>query len=188
MDKIFDFKLFAHCGCGISETPIWNKADKKLYGRGLKGEIYRKTFEYAFDYYECFQLNIGYIGGMALTKSNQFLVFTEHGRIWHWSPEKKPVLTAEIPGAVKGTLFNNVIVDPKGRIYCGILAQDFFDKDRVSQKGSLWRFNVDGSFTCLESVTGSTPNGSFCGDVWDFERQALEALLKWLCIGTKSFL
>ncbi len=148
-------KLFADCHCELSESPIWNAKDQMLYWRGFSGEIYRKTYHSPPGEYECFPLQIGPIGSIILTSRDTFLLFADEGKIWEWAPYQSPVLYKDC----KKSLFNDCMVDSKNRIFCGMLADNFFDAEKRGKHGSLWRLDPDGNFLCLEDSVGDTPNG-----------------------------
>lgn len=152
MDK--KIRLFADCKCALSESPIWNKRDKKLYWRGFHGEIYRKPVSDNTDDFECFQLAIGNIGSIVFTDGDSILLFGDAGKIWRWKPGEDAVLYKDFEKA----LFNDVITDAKGRVYCGMLAEHYFDIHKRGKHGSLWMLE-NGNLTCLEKTEGTTPNG-----------------------------
>lgn len=148
-------KLFANCKCELSESPIWNERDHMLYWRGLDGEIFRKRINDDADDFECFQLNIGKIGSIVITDDEGFLLFAEHGKVWQWKPLEKPKLYKDFNKA----LFNDVMVDPKGRIFCGMLAENYFDSEKRGKNGSLWMFDEEKQLVCIEDDVSPTPNG-----------------------------
>ncbi|MBQ2891055.1 MAG: SMP-30/gluconolactonase/LRE family protein [Clostridia bacterium] len=150
-----DVRLFADCHCELSESPMWNEKDKMLYWRGFHGELYRKRINNDVNDFECFQLNIGNIGSMVFTDSDYILLFADGGKIWKWKPYLEPILYKNF----QKTLFNDVIADPKGRVYCGMLAENFFDRKRRGEYGSLWMLDNDRNLICLENDTGTVPNG-----------------------------
>lgn len=150
-----EFKLFANCKPYLSESPMWHKQQKMLYWRGLNGEIYRKGMTDDVNDFEKFELGIGGIGSMAFTNSDEILIFGDEGKIFKWTPNQKPILYKDFGGS----LFNDCIVDPKGRVFCGMLADNFFDYQKRGKHGSLWRLDPDGSFNCLLDNIGTTPNG-----------------------------
>lgn len=154
-----EFELFADCRCKIAESPLWNDADQMLYWRGSEGELYRKSLYSDSNDFECFRLEIGNIGSMVFTHQNTLLLFAQHGRVWRWTPKTEPVLIAEIPGATDGFLFNDVIADPQGRIFCGALADNYFEPEKRARHGKLWCLDIDRTFYQLESSTGRVPNG-----------------------------
>lgn len=148
-------KLFADCRCILSESPMWHKKTNRLYWRGFNGEIYRKSVNDNVADFECFSLDIGMIGSMVFTDSDDILLFGEHAKIWKWKPGKTPVLHKNF----QKNLFNDVVCDPKGRIYCGMLTENYFIPSRRGEYGSFWLLDDTGNFQCLENNIGITPNG-----------------------------
>lgn len=148
------FRLFADCRKVLLESPMWNKKQELLYWRGMDGEIYRKPYNDDVNDFEVFELGIGLIGSMAFTEGEEMLLFADEGKVWRWIPGEKPRLYRDF----KGNLFNDCIVDPRGRIYCGMLAKDYFT-DHRGEHGSLWRWDPDGSFRCIYDDLSFTPNG-----------------------------
>lgn len=164
MKKENPFSLFADSDCELTENPLWNKTDRMLYWKGwTPGTIYRKAPGTPAASFERFLLPVGQIGGFAFMPDGTLLMFAQHGRVWSWIPGKSPVKLAELPGAGDKTFFNDLIADPEGRIFIGMLARDYFSNLKNPHakwtSGSLWRFDPDCSFHCLEPSTGNTPNG-----------------------------
>lgn len=148
-------KIFADCRCTISESPMWNKKENMLYWRGFDGEMYRKPLNDNVNNFERFQLNIGKIGSMVFTDKDYILLFAEGAKIWKWKPYESPVLCKDY----NKSLFNDVICDPKGRIYCGMLADNYFNPEKRGKYGSFWLLSNAGELTCIENSIGITPNG-----------------------------
>jgi len=159
-----DFKIFAEFNFTVAENPLWNPSEQQLYWKGWHaGQIYRKAIDGHPARFETFELPIGLIGGLVLARNGGLLIFAQHGRVWHWQPGRVPVRLAELPDADDKTYFNDLIADPAGRVYVGVLGHDFFDQLEKSHPrhgfGALWRFDPDGSFHCLEPKIGCCPNG-----------------------------
>lgn len=150
-----EIKLFASCQCRLSEAPMWNKKDNMLYWRGLDGEIFRKSMTTPHNVYEKFELGIGSIGSMVFTDTNAILLFGENGKIWKWTPYSTPTIYKDF----NGSLFNDVLCDAKGRIYCGMLADNYFDMSKRGKYGSFWCLNEDENFICIDDKISATPNG-----------------------------
>lgn len=148
-------ELFASCKCRMSECPMWNDRDNMLYWRGLDGEIFRKSENSSPSEFERFDLGIGNIGSMVFTDTELIFLFGDDGKVWKWVPNYRPTLYKDF----KGTLFNDVLCDSKGRIYCGMLAKNFFDPEKRGKHGSLWLLDLDGKFKCLEKKLSAIPNG-----------------------------
>ncbi len=149
------YRLFADCHCSLSEAPMWNKKEQMLYWRGSEGEIYRKPYDNNPQSFECFQLNIGRIGSIVFTDSDYMLLFADYGKVWKWTVGNEPTLLYDF----KKNLFNDCIIDSKGRIYCGMLSENFFDIEKRGKYGSFWRLDPDGSFNLIEDKIGAVPNG-----------------------------
>lgn len=147
-------ELFASCGCRLSESPMWNDRDDALYWRGLDGEIFRKKMGTPPDEYQRFALGIGGIGSMVFTDTDVILLFGENGKIWKWIPHTPPVLYKDFGGA----LFNDVLCDAHGRVYCGMLAKNYFESNR-GKHGSFWRLDPNGEWICIDDQIATTPNG-----------------------------
>lgn len=149
-------KIFANSKCfKLAESPMWHKRQQALYWRGYHGEIYRKRTPENPDDFECFQLDIGKIGSMVFTPTDEILLFAEGARVWRWVPYGEPVLLFDF----KGNIFNDMLCDSRGRIYCGMLAENFFDRPNRGKHGSFWRLDPSGEMTCLDSNISPTPNG-----------------------------
>lgn len=150
-----NIKLFADCRCELSESPMWNEKENCLYWHGFHGELYRKKLTDDVNDFECFQLDIGRIGSMVFTDDDYMLLFADGGRIWKWKPYSEPILYKDF----NKSLFNDVITDPEGRVYCGMLADHFFEPDKVADHGSFWMLDNKMDLIPIEEKTGKTPNG-----------------------------
>jgi len=150
-----EIKLFADCHCTLSESPMWNDGEQMLYWRGFEGELYRKAYDAPADEYERYQLHIGCIGSMVFTDAGYMLLFADGGTVWKWTPGSDPAPYRNF----HKNLFNDCLVDPRGRIYCGMLAENFFVPEKRGAYGSFWRLDPDGTFICIEDKIGTTPNG-----------------------------
>ena len=147
-------ELFANCKCVLSESPMWHSSQRALYWRGFEGEIFRKKMNTKVNDFERFPLNIGKIGSMVFTEGEEILLFAEYGKIWKWKPYTQPVLYRDF----QKNLFNDVLCDSRGRIYCGMLASDYFNAEKRGKYGSFWRMDKN-EFVCLNNKTSPTPNG-----------------------------
>lgn len=121
------FELFADSHCVNVENPLWNETDGKLYWKGSEpGEIFRKALTGDPAYFERLILPVGLIGGFTFMKGGGLLILAQSGKVWRWRDDRDSVTAAELPGADEQTYFNDLIADPEGRVYCGVLAHDFF--------------------------------------------------------------
>ncbi|HBL73951.1 MAG: hypothetical protein A2W90_12150 [Bacteroidetes bacterium GWF2_42_66] len=147
------FEVFADCPCTVAEGPLWHEGQQTLYWVDVTlGIVYLKRYNASVNDYKYFDLKLGKIGGMVFLNNNYLLLFAAQGKVWKWSPELNSELYAELPEAIPSR-FNDVIVDPEGRVFCGVAPVE------KGGSGSLWRMGKDKSFVCLEPHTAGMPNG-----------------------------
>ncbi len=147
------YEIFADCRCTVGEGPVWSSAEEILYWIDIvKGVVFRKGMDTGCNNYECFQLDIGKIGGITLAENGSFLLFAEKGKVWKWWPGLNPQLYTELDEASESR-FNDVIAGDNGQVYCGVAPK------KNGETGSLWRMNADKSFLCIEREICGMPNG-----------------------------
>lgn len=147
------FELFADCPTTVGEGPLWDVKTNTLFWIDVfNGDVFHMPAGGGPKGYERFPLGVGKIGGMVFTKDGGLLLFADKGRVWSWRPGAPPALKAELEEAANSR-FNDVIADPAGRVYCGVAPA------AQGGEGSLWRFDPDASFSCVEPVTHGMPNG-----------------------------
>lgn len=146
--------IFANCKPRLSESPIHFEKDGRLYWRGLDGEIFRKDYNSDIDDFEVFYLGIGNIGCI-LQQEDYLLLFGDDGGVWHWLPNEKPILLRRYPLS----LFNDCVADPKGRIFCGILAENYFNAEKRGEYSYFVSIDTDGKMHIIEKLSATTPNG-----------------------------
>ncbi len=145
------YSVFADTRCVVGEGPVWVEEENSFYWLDLvEGKIYRKI-NVASAQVECFELNIGKVGGMVQTRSGDFLVFAQYGVVYRWKPNCKLEKFAELPDA-KNSRFNDIAVAPNGDVFCGVAPE-------AGQLGSLWRFDSSKKFSLLEADIAGMPNG-----------------------------
>lgn len=148
------FHVFANCKPRLSESPIHSEKDQRLYWRGLDGEIFSKSYDTHIDDFEVFHLGVGSIGSI-VQQDDYFLLFGDNGCVWRWSAGNQPVLLRQYPIAH----FNDCLADCKGRIYCGILAENYFDVANRGKQSYLACIDVDGQLRIMDTFDATTPNG-----------------------------
>jgi D-xylonolactonase len=147
------FDLFANCQCEVGESPLWCKEEKSLYWLDVsRGDVFCKSIDTPPCEFERYQLGIGKIGGMVFRDDGSLLLFAVKGKVWSWRKTEKPELKATLAHA-SNSRFNDVIMDPEGRVFCGIAPVE------KGKYGSLWRMDVDCSFSLVEAETSGMPNG-----------------------------
>lgn len=148
MNKNFTPQLEINLKNNIGEGALWHLKKKCLYWIDIpNGQIFQyfpkskllKSWKYDFQ-----------IGGFSINNDGKLLLFMQEGRISLWDDGKFEDIIKSLP-YVKNNRFNDVIADPVGRVFCGIMSTK-------EKKGSLFRLNLDNSLTIVIEKTG-TSNG-----------------------------
>lgn len=138
--------------CELGEGPLWHPEEQRVYWTDIRaGEIHR--YEPASDRHELYYdaPDGEKIGGFTFQEDGSLLLFMTEGRV---SIYREGGLDTVVGGLSReaGMRFNDVIADPRGRVFCGTM-----DVDDPSA-GRLYRLERDGALTTvLDSV--ELPNG-----------------------------
>ena len=151
-------ETIADCRCEIAEVPMWHPTHERVYWIDIPaGEMY--WYDPETDAYEqCF--DGGVMGGYSIQEDGSFLLFMEAGAIRRLDPaafedgiaddSDLETVVDSLPGEADSR-FNDVIADPKGRVFGGTMPTD-------DQLGALYRLETDGSVTTvIEDI--DLPNG-----------------------------
>lgn len=140
------------CGCG--EGPLWHPGEKRLYWIDIAtGRMFR--YEPASHKHEqCYAGEV--IGGFTIQADGALLLFMARGAVKVWRDGALTTVIEEIPDE-RETRFNDVIADPKGRVFCGTMPC----KDRL---GRLYRLDADGTLTKLLDGIGCSNGLGFTPD------------------------
>lgn len=132
-------ELIADYQCVCGEGPLWHPDEQRVYWLDItKGRMFR--YDPASGHHE--QVYEGTpIGGFTIQPDGALLLFMQKGAIKLWREGELTTVIEEIPEE-RESQFNDVIADPKGRVYCGTLPT----KDRL---GRLYRLDTDGTLTML---------------------------------------
>jgi len=135
------------CECG--EGPIWHPGQNKLYWVDIPlGHLYR--YDPATANSELIYEDTGRLGGITVQADGSLLLFGDSGCVKRWARGTIETLIDRIPGE-ESTRFNDVIADPRGRVFAGMMGTDTRD-------GRLYRIEPDGSYSYVLDGIG-TPNG-----------------------------
>ena len=146
-----DPELVADCTCVTGEGPLWHPDERRLYWVDIpRGRLFR--YDPASGDHERVLDRDGAIGGFTIQEDGDLLLFLDRGRIVTWNEVAgmDRVIVEEIPEE-RESRFNDVIADPRGRVFCGTMPT-------ADRGGRLYRLDVDGS---LERVLADVaiPNG-----------------------------
>src|ERR1700743_1846148 len=124
-----ELELIADYACEIGENPLWHSIEKRLYWCDIAaGRIFR--YEPATGVHEqCYQGRT--VGGFTIQADGSLLLFMDRGTIAIWREGDLVEVVPEIP-AERTSRFNDVIADPRGRVFCGTMSTD-------ESRGRLYR-------------------------------------------------
>lgn len=143
-----DLEVVADFACATGEAPLWHSGQGKVYWVDVdEGGLFCYDAQTG-EADEVFR--DGIIGGMTLNDDGRLALFMEKGAVKLWSPDGVEVVVPEIP-AERDTRFNDVVADPRGRVFCGTMPGP-------SHEGRLYRLDPDGSLHLVLDEAGQ-PNG-----------------------------
>ncbi len=146
-------EIAADCACVLGEGPLWHQVENCLLWTDIPtGRLFRyhaetKTHE---------QIYSGRpVGGLTLQRDGSLLLFKNRGTITCWKEGQETTLVRQIPAEL-GLRFNDVIADPRGRVFCGTFSD--------ATPGRLYRLDSDGSLTLLLDGIGCSNGLAFTTD------------------------
>lgn len=147
-------ELIANYRCETGENPLWHPLERRLYWTDIPGG---RMFRYdpATDRHE--QVYEGRpVGGFTIQPDGSLLLFMDRGTVASYRDGVINTVIDEIP-AEREFRFNDVIADPRGRVFCGIV-------DDNGQKGRLYRLDPDGSLSVVVENIGCSNGMAFTAD------------------------
>lgn len=145
-----------HCACG--ENPLWDERRQMVYWTDIpNGRLYR--WDYRTGAHERFYSDPAGkpIGGFTLQADGALLLFG-HNTICRLDPDSGELTTLVRDFEEGVDRFNDVIADPRGRVFAGTMGPD-------GVSGGLYRVDLDGSITCLFRGTGCSNGMGFSPDL-----------------------
>ena len=135
--------------CDTGEGPLWHPDEQCLYWLDIPNGLIFKYDPLSKDL-ATFEAGAP-VGGMTLQQDGSLALFMAEGavRIWRDGVFIRTVVE-EIP-AERGNRFNDVIADPEGRVFCGVMSTP-------ERAGRLYLLDPDGTLTVVVEGTG-TANG-----------------------------
>ncbi|MHA1537106.1 MAG: SMP-30/gluconolactonase/LRE family protein [Alphaproteobacteria bacterium] len=127
-------ELIADACCATGESPLWHPGEACVYWLDIPaGKMFRYDpgdgrYETVYD---------GFVtGGLTVQADGGLLMFMAQGAVATW---RGGALTAGIQARYGeiGYRFNDVIADPEGRVYCGVMAYDGPSIGRRNRAGAI---------------------------------------------------
>lgn len=148
-------EIVADCSCRTGEGPLWHPLDQKLYWVDIPaGKLFR--WDPANGQVETCIGGGEAIGGFTVQPDGALLLFMARGAIRLWREGQVTTLVAEIPEEREGR-FNDVIADPKGRVFCGTMPSG-------NRQGSLYLLDTAGTLTRVLDDAGLSNGMAFSPD------------------------
>ena len=139
-----DVALFAKQKLLCGESPLWDETESALYWTDcINGEVYRKGLK---DAAPVRILHNYPIAGIALHQQGG-LIFGGKDGFYYWSGTEAPVLKCNSCDNQPLTDINDIIADPKGRVFGG---QEAFREDQDYKHGYLFRLDPRGKCQIVE--------------------------------------
>jgi D-xylono/L-arabinono-1,4-lactonase len=144
----------ANYECEIGENPLWHPLEKRLYWCDIpNGRIFR--YDPVSGIHEkCYEGRT--VGGFTFQSDGSLLLFMDRGTIANWHKGRLTEVLGEIK-AERSSRFNDVIADPRGRVFCGTMSSN-------ERKGSLYRLDTDGSLHVVLNDIGCSNGMAFSLD------------------------
>jgi len=156
-----ELELIADYQCVVGEGPLWHPDEQRVYWTDIvTGRLFR--YDPASGQHE--QIYSGeQVGGFTIQEDGALLLFMERGRIATWRDGTLSTLIEEIPAELE-TRFNDVIADPRGRVFCGTISPRWDEGETAVRRGRLYRLDPDMTLTVLLEGVGVSNGMGFTPD------------------------
>jgi D-xylonolactonase len=155
MDLRTQPELIVDAACHTGEGPLWHPDEQAVFFVDIPaGRLYRH--HPASGRTETFEIGQA-VGGFTIQTDGALLLFMARGAVALWRNGHLTPLLPGIPGE-EDSRFNDVIADPRGRVFCGTMSSP-------AHPGRLYRLDPDLRLTpMLEGIgtsngMGFTPDG-----------------------------
>ncbi len=147
-------ELLADYACEIGENPLWHPIERRVYWTDIAaGRLFR--YDPATGAHEpCYEGRT--VGGFTIQQDGSLLLFMDRGTVAVWRNGSLTEVIPEIP-AETASRFNDVIADPRGRVFCGTMSSS-------DCAGRLYRLDLDGSIHCIMEGVGCSNGMAFTTD------------------------
>jgi len=154
-------ELIADYQCVVGEGPLWHEDEQCLYWSDIvTGRLFR--YDPASGQHE--QIYAGeQVGGFTIQADGALLLFMGRGKIATWRDGTLTTIIEEIP-AERPTRFNDVIADPRGRVFCGTISPRYGEDDAPPVQARLYRLDPDLTLTVLLEGIGVSNGMGFTPD------------------------
>jgi D-xylonolactonase len=148
-------EVVVNFACHTGECPVWHPDERCLYWLDIpQHRLFRhdpgtgdtETFDTGSE-----------AGGFTVHEDGRLLLFMAEGAVRLWDRGGMTTVIEELPGE-RGNRFNDVIADPEGRVFCGVLSTP-------GRAGRLYRLDPDKSIRPVVEGTGTANGMGFSPDL-----------------------
>ncbi len=147
-------ELIANYTCETGENPLWHPMERRLYWTDIPGGRLFRYDPATHTHEQCYQGRP--VGGFTIQADGSLLLFMDRGTVMCWRDGMMTTVVEEI-ARERDFRFNDVIADPRGRVFCGIVSDD-------GPNGRLYRLDTDGSLSVLLEDIGCSNGMAFTAD------------------------
>lgn len=151
-----DIEIICNYQCEVGENPLWHPGEKKFYWVDIPtGRLF--WYDPATGQHQ--QINLGrVVGGFTFQSDGSLLMFMDGTEVAVWRDGKfEKTIVKEIPEE-KHKRFNDVIADPKGRVFCG----SYLDHTKLDD--TFYLLDTGGKITKLFDEIGISNGMGFSPD------------------------
>ena len=155
MNRSVDPEVIANFACHTGEGPMWHPDEQSLYWVDIPAS---KLFRFCPETGDTITYDTGSnVGGFTIHEDGKLLLFMANGAVKLWKDGIVETVIEELPDE-RGNRFNDVIADPEGRVFCGVMSTE-------KRKGRLYRLDPNGSITIVLKDTGTANGMGFSPDL-----------------------
>ena len=148
-------EVVVNCACRTGESPIWHPDERCLYWVDIPAA---KLFRFCPQKGETVVFDTGSrVGGFTIHEDGRLLLFMAEGTVKLWQDSAMETVIEKLPEE-RGNRFNDVIADPEGRVFCGVMSTR-------RRRGRLYRLDPDRSITVVLEDTGTANGMGFSPDL-----------------------
>jgi D-xylonolactonase len=141
--------------CTLGENPLWHPEERRIYWTDIdEAKLHRAAADGGA--HEVFEMGAK-VGGFTLQEDGALLLFMARGAVKLWRNGEFSTVIEEIPDE-RNNRFNDVIADPEGRVFCGVMTCE-------EHPGRLYRLDPDGALTQLLDGIGTSNGMGFTEDL-----------------------
>ena len=148
-------RMISDSGCHTGECPLWHADEGCLYWLDIPQS---RLLRYNRETGVATEFSTGVpVGGFTLHEDGRLLLFMAEGAVRLWSEDGMETVIESLPQE-HGNRFNDVIDDPEGRVFCGVMSTP-------ERAGRLYRMDPDLSIHVMLEGTGTANGMGFSPDL-----------------------